>query len=104
MYNSCSDNKLLKQLDVCPEVVKKLTEKPSRLPLIEKYYDLLFKYSLWMKVYPVLPQRCKIHRYQVEVFADGELVRDPEIYKTKSTAELRGVHETMYLLRDRMEN
>ena len=101
----CADKQLLKLLDVCPSIVKRL-DKRLFSELYDAYEDLAEEFGIMLRTTIVyIGDTAKIHHFAYYYRIDDGMVieSDSEGYKTFAEAQLELVHQTMYELRNRID-
>lgn len=78
--------------------------KAGGLSLFEAYEDLAYQYHISLRAYPVYWEDSDYVAFFTYDYTNrtGTLINSDEEYGKLKEAQLRAIHETMYLLRERM--
>ena len=109
-WTSCSVAQVIRMLGTCNNVKQELKNNryiaSGRLSIYDAYRDLAERYRISVRSYPVyLDDTDSVIFFTFDYSnRNGQLISSNEEYSTLSKAQLRSIHETMYVLEEILSN
>ncbi len=109
-WTSCSVAQVIRMLGTCDTVKQELKNNryiaSGRLSIYNAYRDLAEKYRISVRSYPVYLDDTDSVIYFTFDYTNrnGQLISSNEEHPTLSKAQLRSIHETMYVLEEVLSN
>lgn len=109
-WASCSAAQVIRMLGVCDTIKQELKNNryiaSGRLSVYDAYRDLAEKYRISVRSYPVyLDDTDSVIFFTFDYTnRNGQYISSNEECSTLSNAQLRSIHETMYILENALKN